>query len=86
MAEMMHMHLEDFANEYVKATYSRLSLQERLRDGEYHCCLFDPHQNRCLVYETRPEQCRTFPYWDAYLENFHVLLEICPGISVKENK
>ena len=84
MAELMNMDLDSFANEYVKAAYGRLSLQERLRDGEYHCCLFDHFNNRCLVYAARPEQCRTFPFWDAYLENYQLLLEICPGIS--ENK
>ena len=84
MAVLMKMDLEGFANEYVKAAYGRLSLQERLRDGEYHCCLFDHFNNHCLVYKDRPEQCRTFPFWDTYLENFQLLLKICPGISVKE--
>lgn len=36
MAAIMNLDLKDFANEYVKAAYGRLSLQERLRDGEYH--------------------------------------------------
>jgi Fe-S-cluster containining protein len=84
MAELMNMDLDAFANEYVKAAYGKLSLQERLREGEYHCCLFDPFTNRCLVYPVRPEQCRTFPFWDAYREKYQVLLDICPGVSVKE--
>ena len=78
------MDLDSFANEYIKAAYGRLSLQERLRDGEYHCCLFDPFSNRCLVYDARPEQCRTFPFWDAYRGGFQRLMEICPGISIKD--
>ena len=84
MAALMNMELEAFANEYVKAAYGKLSLQERLWDGEYHCCLFDPFNNRCLVYQARPEQCRTFPFWDAYRENYTKLLEICPGVFPKE--
>ena len=86
MAGLMKIDLEAFASEYVKAAYGRLSLQERLRDGEYHCCLFDPFNSRCLVYEVRPEQCRTFPFWDAYRENFQLLLEFCPGVSPKDEK
>ena len=70
MAEMMLMDLDSFANEYVKAAYSRLSLQERLREGEHHCCLLDPSSNRCLVYEARPEQCRTFLYYIYLLSLF----------------
>jgi len=84
MAELMNMDLDSFANEYVKAAYGRLSLQERLRDGEYHCCLFDHFNYSCLVYNARPEQCRTFPFWDAYMENYQVLLKICPGITAKK--
>lgn len=84
MAEIMNLDLEVFANEYIKAAYGRLSVQERLREGEYHCALFDPYNNRCLVYGARPEQCRTFPFWGQYKENFKKILEICPGIEVKE--
>lgn len=80
MADVMKMDLEAFANQYVKAAYGRLSLQERLREGEYHCCLFDPFNNHCLVYSARPEQCRTFPFWDQYRKDYQLLLEICPGI------
>jgi Fe-S-cluster containining protein len=84
MAELMNLSLERFANEYIKAAYGRLSIQERLRDGEYHCALFNPSTNRCLVYEVRPEQCRTFPFWDQFKGNYAVLVELCPGIVPKE--
>jgi len=84
MAEVLKMDLDAFATAYLKAAYGRLSLQERLREGEYHCCLFDPFNNHCLVYQARPEQCRTFPFWDAYQHSLQLLLEICPGVSVKE--
>ena len=84
MAEVMNLNLEDFANEYVKAAYGRLSLQERLRNGEFHCALFDPYNNRCLVYEVRPSQCRTFPFWEGYRENYRKLLELCPGVVEKQ--
>jgi Fe-S-cluster containining protein len=84
MAELMNLELEAFADEYVKAAYGRLSLQERLRDGEYHCCLFDRFNNRCLVYQARPEQCRTFPFWEQYREDYSKLLTLCPGVSPKE--
>ena len=31
-------------------------------DGEA-CCFLDRRDNRCLVYDARPVQCRTFPFW-----------------------
>ena len=84
LADHLNQSLEKFANGYVKAAYGRLSLQERLRDGESHCVLFDPFNKRCLVYPVRPEQCRTFPYWEQYQANYLKLLDLCPGVSEKE--
>jgi hypothetical protein len=84
MAAIMKLNLEEFANEYVKAAYGRLSLQERLREGEYHCSMFDPFNHRCLIYDARPKQCRTFPYWEQYKSNYVKILDLCPGIVVKE--
>ncbi len=84
MAAIMDLSLENFANEYTKAAYGRFSLQERLRDGEYHCAMFDPFNNLCLVYDARPKQCRTFPFWEKYKFNYIKLLDLCPGIVVKE--
>jgi Fe-S-cluster containining protein len=84
MAEVMKLSLDEFANEYIKAAYGRLSIQERLRDGEYHCAMFNHSNHRCLVYEVRPEQCRTFPYWEQYKSNYVKVLELCPGITVKD--
>lgn len=84
MAKIMNLDLQAFAGEYVKAAYGKLSLQERLRDGEYHCALFDPFTSRCLVYQARPEQCRTFPFWEGYRVNYRKLLAMCPGVAEKE--
>jgi Fe-S-cluster containining protein len=84
IAGYLNLSLDEFANEYVRACYGRLSLQERLRNGEYHCALFDPFNNCCLVYPVRPEQCRSFPFWEGYRTNYRKLLEFCPGVVGKD--
>jgi Fe-S-cluster containining protein len=84
MAEIMNQSLEAFADQYLKAAYGRLSFQERLWEGEYHCAMFDRFTHRCLVYPARPEQCRTFPFWEQYRTNFIKLLELCPGVAARE--
>lgn len=83
MAGIMNLDLESFADEYLRAAYGRLSLQERLWEGESICSLFDPYSGRCLVYSARPEQCRTFPFWEAYRQNYQQLLNLCPGVAAK---
>jgi Fe-S-cluster containining protein len=59
----------------------RLSLRERA-DGR--CILLDGH-NRCSIYEQRPQQCRSFPYWPELLQDAHALhraAQYCPGIQL----
>jgi Fe-S-cluster containining protein len=40
--------------------------------------------SRCSVYEARPAQCRTFPFWRENLRTraqWEQLREFCPGIG-----
>jgi Fe-S-cluster containining protein len=84
MAESRGLELGVFADTFIRAAYGRLSLQDRLIDGEQICCMFDPIECRCTIYELRPEQCRTFPFWDQYHGEYHDLLAYCPGVEEKE--
>jgi len=84
IAQFMGMELGVFADTYVRAAYGKLSLQDRLIDGEQICCMFDPYDNKCTIYEHRPSQCRTFPFWKQYRESYIDLPDYCPGIVLKE--
>ncbi len=45
------------------------------------CCFFD---GKCLIYEVRPVQCRTFPFWLENLRNetnWKGISKECPGIG-----
>jgi Fe-S-cluster containining protein len=65
------------------------------RHGEYHLkhpekdCLFLDANGRCSIYEDRPEQCRTWPFWP---ENFtagrvrECAAKNCPGLQQMANK
>jgi Fe-S-cluster containining protein len=83
IAEARGMELGEFADTYVRAAYGKLSFQDRLLDGEALCCMFDPIECRCTIYEFRPEQCRTFPFWEQFRTEYFDLQEYCPGIEVK---
>ena len=43
---------------------------------------------KCGIYENRPTQCRTFPFWPEYRDKaqFDKLKEICPGVGKGEEK
>ena len=46
------------------------------------CTFFDPQSRRCRVYEARPNQCRTWPFWQSNVESPEAWArtqEVCPG-------
>jgi Fe-S-cluster containining protein len=55
--------LDDFGREYLRRIGDRYALLERAHDG---ACVFLAG-DRCGVYENRPDQCRSFPFWDQNL-------------------
>jgi Fe-S-cluster containining protein len=79
LAASLAMDVASFEAKYVRLVGVRKSLLER-RNGD--CLLFDGQTRRCTVYEARPDQCRTFPFWDSnlrYSENWESACEACPG-------
>ena len=60
---------------------SRRSLKE-FANGD--CTFLDPQSRRCTIYESRPAQCRTWPFWPRHLETpetWERLRTTCPGID-----
>jgi len=67
-----------FERKYVRNVGVRRSLKER---KNYDCVFLDA-QRRCTVYEDRPLQCRTWPFWNSNLkspEAWQHTCEVCPG-------
>jgi Fe-S-cluster containining protein len=63
---------------YVNGVY-RLSLKEK---DNYDCIFW--RDGGCTVYDARPLQCSTYPFWEDNLrdaESWNRLEESCPGIN-----
>ena len=80
MAALMGMDIELFSRKYVRKIKRRLALIEYRINGEYFCCFFDRINCQCTIYDNRPEQCRTFPFWSQFKKNYQQLLDECPGV------
>ncbi len=79
LAEAMQMELETFRDRFIRRVGSRFSLIE-YSDGD--CILLDPETRKCLAYEGRPIQCRTWPFWNSNLRSesdWESTCEVCPG-------
>ena len=64
---------------YVRKVGIRRSLRE-FPNGD--CVFFDSETRKCQVYEARPRQCRTWPFWTSNLkspEAWEETCRVCPG-------
>lgn len=70
---------EAFRDKYARKIGIRYSLKE-FSNGD--CVFFDNQARKCTVYDARPRQCRTWPFWDSNLKNpeaWEATCEVCPG-------
>ncbi|MEX0818019.1 MAG: YkgJ family cysteine cluster protein, partial [Pirellulaceae bacterium] len=65
-AERGEPDVETFESEYVRKIGIRRSLRE-FPNGD--CVFFDSEKRKCTVYNARPRQCRTWPFWDSNLKS-----------------
>ncbi len=77
-SSFMNTTQESFATSYLRLVNGRCSLRE-YSNGD--CIMYD---NGCKIYEARPSQCRTYPFWKSNLENskeWEDVKKTCPGIG-----
>ncbi len=79
LAERLGIDLDEFERLYTRKIGIRYSLKE-FPNGS--CVFFDEERRNCTVYEDRPRQCRTWPFWGSNLrtpQQWQATCEACPG-------
>jgi Fe-S-cluster containining protein len=79
LAKRYGLAVDVFEQKYVRRVGVRKSLVE-FENGD--CVFFDGQARRCTVYEDRPRQCRTWPFWDSNVRTekaWKETCQICPG-------
>ena len=82
LAAAVAVTVEEFERRYVRMIGIRKSLIE-LAGGD--CVFFDNQGRSCRVYEARPRQCRTWPFWPSNLASpmdWVQTSERCPGCNI----
>ena len=83
MADFLSLTVEEFAIRYLKKVKHRYSLVEtQLDDENFACIFFNNELKQCSIYEVRPRQCRTFPFWETFKNNKEEVKNECPGIII----
>ena len=80
LADKLQLSINEFIQKYTRLVDGKLSLIE---DPVNFDCVF-LKDNRCEVYEARPVQCRTFPWWVHNLAtpaDWEEAAKYCEGIS-----
>lgn len=88
IAGRLGLSVEDFLAEYTRQTTEGRSLTERQSASGLDCVFLDrasiPGKAVCGVYEHRPAQCRTWPFWRSSLASeaaWRRASRICPGMN-----
>ena len=83
LSKHLNMSIDELGMNYLMRVGSdKYSLREvRLNDNSYACVFFDLQKRQCTIYEARPKQCKTFPFWDYFKENIDEVKKECPAIK-----
>lgn len=69
-----------FAKTYLFRVDDRLSLREKRFEDGYACIFFDENAKNCSIYEVRPKQCKTFPFWEYFKTHEKEAIKECPAL------
>ncbi|HRO66077.1 MAG TPA: YkgJ family cysteine cluster protein [Pseudobdellovibrionaceae bacterium] len=81
MAKVLGLSTSEFTKKYCEKVDGVWRLKERPDNPD---CLFLEGGNRCGVYEGRPMQCRTWPFWPEVLNPkawAKDVVKFCPGVG-----
>jgi uncharacterized protein len=73
--------MDDFERKFTRRVGGRTSLVE-YSDGD--CIFLDPKTRDCSVYQARPSQCRTWPFWSSNVDSpqaWAKAAKSCPGCN-----
>jgi Fe-S-cluster containining protein len=78
IAERLELPLEEVLGRFTRVVNGRRTLREKLNND----CVFYESDQGCTLYDLRPRQCRTWPFWESNLksrEAWEKAESLCPG-------
>ena len=80
ISKLLNLSVNDFGVKYLFKKDYKYSIKENKFNDSYECAFYDRATNGCKIYQARPNQCATFPFWDYFKSRVDELKEECPGI------
>lgn len=86
IAKYLNVNIDEFAEKYARKIGSKFSLIEKPHKSGKACIFFNEDNNKCNIYDVRPNSCRTFPFWDIFKNNPECAQRECMGVCIDEDK
>ncbi len=80
ICEDLGVNIKQLVSKYLFKKGYRYSIKENKIGESYECVFYDRVSNGCKIYNARPNQCKTFPFWDYFKSRIDELKDECPGI------
>jgi len=81
LAKHLNISTQECFDKYLLKYGYKFSIKEKkISDNNFACVFFDLDKKQCSIYEARPVQCRTFPFWEHFKTNIDEVVEECPAI------
>ena len=81
LSKHLNLSVDRLFKDYLIKYGYRFSIKEKqLSQNNFACIFFDTTLKRCSIYDARPSQCRTFPFWDYFKDNIQEVKDECPAI------
>ena len=82
LSKYLGLTLDNFREKYLFKVGYKYSIKEvELPNNSFACCFFDLEKRKCSIYDYRPTQCRTFPFWEYFKNNEKEVYKECPAIK-----
>ena len=85
ISDVLGIDIKQLVSKYLFKKGYKYSIKENKFGESYECVFYDRITNGCKIYDARPLQCKTFPFWDYYKRRVDELKDECPGIIDEKN-
>lgn len=78
IADRLELPLDEVLGRFTRTVNGKRTLREKLNND----CVFYEAGQGCTLYDLRPRQCRTWPFWESNLrsqETWEKTESLCPG-------
>lgn len=80
LAAHLGLKFDEFAQIYLRKVRWKWSFKEVEFENGFACVFFDTQRRCCGIYEFRPRQCRSFPFWEYFKTHKEELKRECIGV------